>query len=39
VNAAPPRGLVLLGSWPLTIYLSHEPILAGLIWSFGKVFG
>jgi uncharacterized membrane protein len=32
-------GVVLLGSWPLTVYLSHEPILAGLIWSFGKLFG
>ena len=39
VNAAPPPVLVLLGSWPLTVYLSHEPILAGLIWSFGRLFG
>jgi len=39
VNATPPRLLVLLGSWPLTVYLIHEPILAGLIWSFGRLFG
>jgi len=39
VNAAPPRVLRWLGTWPLTVYLSHEPILAGLIWSFGRVFG
>jgi len=38
-NAAPSRVLLLLGSWPLTVYLIHEPILAGLIWSFGRLFG
>lgn len=39
VNAAPPRLLLLLGSWPLTVYLGHEPVLVGLIWSFGRLFG
>jgi LPXTG-motif cell wall-anchored protein len=39
LEAAAPRFLTLLGSWPLTVYLAHEPILAGIIWSFGKLAG
>jgi len=39
LDAAAPRTLVFLGSWPLTVYLAHEPILIGLIWSWGKLFG
>lgn len=32
LNAAPPRLLVLLGTWALTVYLLHQPILIGLLW-------
>lgn len=32
LNAAPPRLLVLLGTWALTVYLVHQPLLMGLLW-------
>jgi uncharacterized membrane protein len=32
LNAAPPRLLVLLGTWALTVYLVHQPVLMGLLW-------
>ncbi len=32
LNAAPPRLLILLGTWALTVYLLHQPILIGLLW-------
>jgi len=32
VNAAPPRLLVLLGTWALTVYLVHQPLLMGALW-------
>jgi peptidoglycan/LPS O-acetylase OafA/YrhL len=32
LNAAPPRLLVLLGTWALTVYLAHQPVLMGLLW-------
>ncbi len=35
LNAAPPRLLVFLGSWPLTVYLAHVPVLLGLALGFG----
>ncbi len=31
LNAHPPRVLVLLGTWALTVYLVHQPILIGLL--------
>jgi uncharacterized membrane protein len=33
MNAAPPRLLVLLGSWALTVYLVHQPLLMGVLWA------
>ena len=32
LNAHPPRLLVLLGAWALTVYLIHQPIMIGLLW-------
>ena len=32
LNARPPRLLVVLGTWALTVYLLHQPILIGLLW-------
>lgn len=32
VTARPPRLLVWLGTWALTAYLLHQPILIGLLW-------
>jgi uncharacterized membrane protein len=32
LNADPPRLLVLLGTWALTVYLVHQPVLIGLLW-------
>jgi uncharacterized membrane protein len=32
-NAAPPRLLVLLGTWALTVYLLHQPMLMGFLWA------
>ena len=37
LDAAAPRLLVWLGSWPLTIYLAHEPVLAGVVWCLAKL--
>jgi uncharacterized membrane protein len=32
LNADPPWLLVLFGTWALTVYLIHQPILIGLLW-------
>lgn len=32
LNERPPRLLLLLGTWALTVYLLHQPILMGLLW-------
>jgi len=39
LNAAPPRGLVFLGTWALTTYLVHQPILLGVLWVVKKTIG
>ena len=31
-NDRPPRLLVLAGTWALTVYLLHQPIMIGLLW-------
>jgi uncharacterized membrane protein len=31
-NEHPPRLLLLLGTWALTVYLAHQPILMGVLW-------
>ncbi len=32
LNGAPPRWLVFLGVWSLTVYLLHQPVLMGILW-------
>jgi uncharacterized membrane protein len=39
VNESPPRVLSFLGRWPLTVYLAHVPVLAGLVWTLDKLLG
>jgi uncharacterized membrane protein len=39
VNESPPRVLTFLGSWPLTVYLTHVPVLAGIVWTLDKLLG
>jgi len=39
LNAAPPRLLLLLGTWALTVYLVHQPLLMGLLWLVRRVAG
>ncbi|HUL65194.1 MAG TPA: heparan-alpha-glucosaminide N-acetyltransferase [Burkholderiaceae bacterium] len=38
-NDAPPRALVFLGTWALTIYLLHQPLLFGLLWAIRTLTG
>jgi uncharacterized membrane protein len=38
-NSAPPRLLVWLGTWALTVYLVHQPLLIGLLWVVKKLTG
>jgi len=37
LNARPPRLLVWLGTWALTVYLAHQPILIGLLWLIDRL--
>ena len=37
MNANPPRLLLLLGSWALTVYLLHQPIMIGLLWLVSRL--
>ncbi len=32
LNDKPPRVLRLLGTWALTVYLAHQPVLMGMLW-------
>lgn len=32
LNDRPPRLLRFLGSWPLTVYLVHQPLMIGVLW-------
>ena len=32
INESPPRLLVFLGTWALTVYLVHQPLMLGLLW-------
>ena len=37
LNARPPRLLVWLGTWALTVYLVNQPILIGLLWLIDRL--
>lgn len=37
LNARPPRLLSFLGTWALTVYLIHQPILIGLLWLLRRL--
>jgi uncharacterized membrane protein len=37
LNDAPPRWLVFLGTWSLTVYLVHQPVLMGALWLVRKI--
>ena len=37
LNARPPRLLVLAGTWALTVYLLHQPIMIGLLWILRRL--
>lgn len=37
LNEAPPRWLVILGAWSLTVYLVHQPVLMGALWLVTKL--
>jgi uncharacterized membrane protein len=37
LNASPPRVLVLLGTWALTVYLLHQPLMLGALTLFRRL--
>jgi uncharacterized membrane protein len=37
LNARPPRLLVLAGTWALTVYLLHQPIMIGMLWLVSRL--
>ena len=37
LNARPPSLLMLLGTWALTVYLVHQPIMIGLLWLLRRL--
>jgi uncharacterized membrane protein len=37
INAAPPRLLTLLGTWALTVYLLHQPLIMGALWAVKRL--
>ncbi len=37
LNARPPRLLVLLGTWALTVYLLHQPVMIGMLWLVSRL--
>jgi len=37
LNARPPRLLLFLGTWALTVYLLHQPILIGVLWLVSRL--
>ena len=39
LNAAPPRVLMLLGTWALTVYLLHQPLIMGALWAVKRLTG
>lgn len=39
LNDRPPRLLVLLGSWSLTVYLLHQPVMLGALWVVKRLAG
>lgn len=39
INERPPRLLLLLGLWSLTVYLVHQPLLMGLLWLVRRAAG
>ena len=39
LNAAPPRVLMLLGTWALSVYLLHQPLIMGGLWAVNRLTG
>jgi uncharacterized membrane protein len=37
LNESPPWLLTFLGTWPLTVYLAHVPVLAGVVWTLDQL--
>jgi uncharacterized membrane protein len=37
MNSRPPRPLVWLGTWALTVYLVHQPLLLAMLWPLKRL--